>query len=341
MRGALIGLSCAVLAAVVALLLVWRDNAATEAFASARGRQFALVGIEQSREPQPAVVEVTRSEPRIVSSLSLEGIVTAVHFRAGRLGMAEAVLDLDGVTRHALVSESPPYRVLESGEHGDDVADVAAFLYAAGYLKSPAHLIYGPRMQHGVSAFEMASGRAETGRFQPHYVACVPADHANVVLQVGLGDRVRADMPLLLEPESVTSAKVQLSVGETSVEAPNRWVFQVNGGPLLELDRSANVLDATLPNLAAHLQSLPPRVAQEPVRGVVMRANPIDRQSVPTRAVLVGLGGSTCVIDEDDAVHLVDVRASSGGVSYIERSLPIDIRVMLDPQQTGQVRCGS
>lgn len=329
------------LAVAVAFLLWWRDNAATEAFTAADDSQFALVGIERSREPQPGTAEVTRSDPRIVSSLSLEGTVTAVHFNAGLLGMAEAVLDLDGITRHALVTENPPYRILVSGEQGDDVGDVAAFLYAGGYLDSSDHLIYGPRMRSAVREFEIASGHAETGQFQPHYVVWVPADHTNVVLQAGLGDRVRAHTPFLREPESITSASVRSSVSETTVDAANRWVFQVNGGPLLELDQEAHVSTADLPTLAAHLRSLPPQAAEAPLRGVMMRADPIERQLVPTRAVFVGLGGSTCVVDEEGTMHLVDVRASSGGVSHIERSLPMDTRVMLDPQQAGLVRCSS
>lgn len=341
MRGALIGLSCAILAVAVALLLWWRDNAVTEAFAAADDRQYALVGIERSREPQAGTAEVTKSDPRIVNSLSLEGTVTAVHFNAGRLAMAEAVLDLEGITRHALISENPPYRILKSGEHGDDVGDVAAFLYAGGYLDSSDHLVYGPRMRSAVREFEIASGHAETGRFQPHYVVWVPAGHTNVVLQAGLGDLVRAHTPLLHEPESIISATVHSSVSETAVDAANRWVFQVNGGPLLELDQEAHVSAATLPVLAAHLSSLPPQVAETPLRGVLMRADPIERQSIPTRAVLVGRGGSTCVVDEGGTVRLVDVRAGSGGVSYIEPSLPTDIRIMLDPQQAGLVRCSS
>lgn len=314
-----------------------------------QGPQFSVIGTAASDQRTPAGLSLTWQRARTVTSGPVSGRVTAIPSVSVPVALGEPVIEVDGLDRVALAAERPLWRPLDRGTAGPDVAEVARLLNGLGHLESADHTIVGAVFAEGVRSFEENLGWPVTGVFKPEYVIWFPPGGISVGQPlVSVNDVVDPNTVLFREAPRLSGASVVPADASIPLDLPQGdLVFDILGGPTVELadeDEDVRVVSDDLLVAADHAVTVPvSEGASDPVRdlsGVVRLAQPVQVQTIPSAAVLVGPSDATCVVVESGEVVSVDVSGGRGGVTEIEPVLDPGTRVQLSPDPSLASSCG-
>ncbi len=296
---------------------------------------------------RPVIVEATFSEPSTVLSPGLSGTVTAVFVGEGSLLQhLTPILEIDGVTRVGVVSESPFHRPLRYGSDGPDVLALEQMLSDSGFFADEPNERFNYTTKSAVKAFEDSIGVDKpTGEFYPHLVVWLPQPDTTLVSFTprmgapgpGIGEPIGASEHPLVSVRLLDVAGVPVSDLE-----PGRYELRIENALVGTVDDASSLG----PAISGVLESRVPRPeATDPVdgvsstttvRGEVQLIQPVRTTAVPSSAVVTNISGDGfCVwIREEGARYRaasVSVVGGSLGVAEVAESFESDTEILANP----------
>ncbi|MFT3852261.1 MAG: hypothetical protein QM733_05945 [Ilumatobacteraceae bacterium] len=251
------------------------------------------------------------------------------------LGVDPPFLEVDGIQRPTLQSDTPLWRPLRRDATGRDVEVVAGLLARLGFLAEGGQVV-DSRFRDAVAAFEKTFGWASTREFKPEYVLWLPpAWTGPPVYQVQLGQTVAIDAPLLAQTTSLANASAApLSGSDFAGFVDGRYQLRVLDGPTVPLAGDGSVPAESLALLAPKIDGVDPR--PDTLDGVIELREAMSLQTVPTSAVIAGQNGATCVVLDGGEMRMVTVLGGRNGVSEIAPELPAAASVVSNPPVSAQ-----
>lgn len=279
----------------------------------------------------PGQLQVSWEAPRTLRSPVPQGIVTKVYVRRGdRIGDGDRVLQVDGVDRIAVRTESPFYRPLHVGSRGEDVVALERWLVARELLDDDADDYYGTATGAAVEILSVALGAERTTEFAAEWIVWLPAeslDVGSVAASIGsMAPPLGED--LIAEPRRIRRADLAVSEGFTA--PPGDLVMVVRDTRVaLGLDGSVTTPEAVV--LLGELLS-----PEDTVIGVeIATLRPVQVVRAPVTAVMSGGEGSLCVwLDATDGFEerkVVVVSSTVSGVALVTDGLVSGDRVLVNP----------
>lgn len=176
-------------------------------------------------EPAPATAAVTRTtltqtqqvngtldygEPVTVNGPG-NGVITWLPVAGAVIGRGRPVYKVDNRPVSLFYGGLPLYRQLRAGDTGDDVHEVESNLAALGYTGFTVDKSYSASTAAAVRKWQKATGRPQTGVFDPADVVRSPSPLRVNTLIKRLGDRV--DGPVLTYTGTTRMVRIALDVG--------------------------------------------------------------------------------------------------------------------------------
>lgn len=313
----------ALLVAVPTVLLVWMRTRTEDHLSKLEPDPVPVVMEVEWREVTEVVaVSVTGSwgEPAVVTAPAWHGTVTRVQVGDGDSLMSGGVVArVDAVSRVAVASSDPFWRVLRRRDVGDDVMMLQSWLFGAGFYRGEVDGIFGRELQTAVKAWSGEIGVVKPdGAFDPGWVVWIPTEPfvvAEVALEQGL-PAPGMGAQILVGPTSLVS--IELSdqngrefgeVGEWSLEVGDVEVTVLDG--LIDPD-GLRVLDGVLN-------------AEQPSAGRVVRAEPASVLAVPATAIVSNAAGELCVfVPHGNGFATASVELSGGRVATVNVVFGLD-----------------
>ncbi len=301
---------------------------------------YTPIGTTSSDRRQPATLRILWAPPVVIGSGPASGRITAIPAMSP-LKPGQVVIEIDGIPRPALIGGKPPWRDLEEGVTGKDVAQVAAVLTALGFAIEPSTDRVDDAFRGAVSAFEEHMGWESTGVFRPHYVIWVPVAAVETGSPlVAAGQSISPETPLFEAVPTLESVHV-VPVDPTAplVLPDGELVFTVIDGPVLAVDEMSRELEGDLTPLIELALSRSGAELVTELPGIVHLAKAVRLQTVPSEAIIVSADSTTCVELENGSLVRVTVIGGRSGTTEIEPTLDPTMRVRQDPADGAASRC--
>lgn len=221
-------------------------------------------------------------------------------------------MEVDGVPRMAYSGETPFFRDLHVGDVGKDVLTLTEFLRDLGFLsgEEPGSL-FSQAASVALSTFQSEVNLTPDGVLRKEEFIYIPRDFGEVVsVQVSPGDPVPADGVFATGSGQVSALRIVDSAGEKPPKGfPVPGELRLSAGPEELLISSLSISGDEAVEVTKKLRSW---AAEELIEvgmdddsqifeGLqISLAVPFDVASVPSTAIMAGLGGETCVIQNDE-----------------------------------------
>ncbi len=258
-------------------------------------REIAPVPVAVLVEPRPValdgrfetVAELTWSDPVVVNSPFLQGVVTAVYATPGsRLVTGSRVVAVDGVDRLAAATVLPFWRSLETGHSGADVAALQFILESLGLLEDHLGGVMDSPTVSAVNRFAARLGAPPPkGVFDPSWVVWLPQESFDVgSTHVVTGSPTTAGLTILEGKRHLEQFQITI---DSDQELTGSWVFEFNGQEI-QLINGEPTLEGT-----RQLERL--EVGQAELIGELFKKAPTNVLSIPAPAVRTSIDESLCV----------------------------------------------
>lgn len=328
----------AVLAAGTAVVLRSRAEPLTEMSESAA--VYTPIGTASSDQRQPATLRIRWDPPVVIGVGTAAGRVTAIP-ATSPLRPGEVVVEIDGNARPALIGGKPPWRNLEDGVTGRDVAQIGALLADLGYAIDPSIDTVDSAFRDTVGAFEEDMGWVATGVFRPDYVIWIP-DSAVAIGSplVAIGQSISPETPLFEARPTVASAQVGSVDPTIPLALPDgELAFSVIDGPVLAVNETTRQVDGNRAPLIRHAVSRSGAELLTELPGTLQLTRAVRLQTVPSEAIIVSAENSTCIELESGSVVDVTVIGGRSGITEIGPTLDPAVRVRQNPDEDAAARC--
>jgi peptidoglycan hydrolase-like protein with peptidoglycan-binding domain len=282
---------------------------------------------------------VTR-RPVLLASNALPGVVTRVeatsHVRVG-----DELYAVAGVPVRAVVGETPFYRDLSIGTHGEDVRQLQSALRTLGHLHPEPDGTYGAATAAAVRGWQRATGAEPTGTVRlgelvavPHLPAALALDDAVVQGAVLAGGE-----PAVRSVTATPTFAVVLPTEQAAGVPPDARVDVVSGATTWPavVSGTEQGADGTVtltlsapdggPVCGAECDALP-AVETTTLTARVTVVPELSGPGVPVAAVRTDASGGTYVVAADGTHRPVTVRASGDGMAVVD-GLTVGERVVV------------
>lgn len=287
---------------VLALLWPWTASAEKAAVTSEQPSSV-IVGERQRDHRENVQLKFALTREGTVHS-AVDGLVTAVHAKPGKLKEGADLISVDGTKIRAHRGEAPFHRDLTAGAQGEDVAELARFLTKLGH---PAQALPGNKvgvsLTAAIKSYQREVGASPDGAFRPGYVIFVPKAVKHLgVPSVKPADQVTAGDAIAAGAERARTLAVLNAEEKPAriLQVPGPLILSKNGAEL-EVDNLA-VDAAGSEKLRRELNAagIKEYVAEEGTEAVfsdmtVLVKSPVRQGAVPAGAVYSTVSGQQCV----------------------------------------------
>jgi hypothetical protein len=261
------------------------------------------VTITQDAEARAVQASLTWTAGPTLFAPAWSGLVTGVKAAPGSLVQSgTAIASIDGITRIALASTLPFYRMIAPGTIGPDVTALRGALARLGISPVGSGTSYDPALEGAIKTLEArligeALGLAK-GVFDPSWVIYLPVANLKVAavnLQVGLpapgeGQPI-ATSPQSLNPFTLAPAASNGLIPLPLPSNPTDFVFSPAPGVDVPVGESYTISSPTdLASVAAIVSQ-----GSSTASGQINLSHAATLSTVPATAVVSDSAGRTCV----------------------------------------------
>lgn len=314
-----VGAALAVAAAVAAAALgIGGGDPQTTTAGTAAAPATAAVTRTTLTQTQQVNGTLDYGEPVTVNGPG-SGVITWLPAAGTVIGRGKPVYKVDNRPVSLFYGGLPLYRPLRSGDTGDDVHEVESNLAALGYTGFTVDKSYTASTAAAVRKWQKASGRAQTGVFEPADVVRAPGQLRITALAGHLGDPAHG--PILTYTGTTRMVRIALDVGlqglvakgmNATVTLPDGRTVDgtVTGVGSVATAGQAPTDPATIAvTVALTEQSALGTLDQAPVGVKLVSASVPDALTVPVAAlVALAEGGYGVQIVTGSASHYVPVQ---------------------------------
>lgn len=285
--------------------------------------------------------------PNNLVAPSWTGTVQTVRISPGdTVTDADPITIIDGITRLAAATHRPFYRPLTTGDTGNDVAALNAWLAANGYDHAAGD-DFTAATRSGVTVLARNIGAPTDNGFDPAWFIYLPA---NKITLTGVtlvpatpapsaGTAIATATPALanaalVHPLTVTTDATSGGAPDAAtltdadkVIADASQTLTVNG-QVIPLSKSRDtVAKAALPDLAAAIP------AGTPAIDAILSSPALNAVVIPASAVFTDAHAATCVVSDEKNPHGVKVTLAGtrGDQAVIDEGLAAGTRVLIAP----------
>lgn len=262
------------------------------------------------------------------------GLVTDVSVRPGAvIHDGDGVVEIDGVSRIAAMTDRPFWRPLRSGDVGSDVASLNKWLAAQGYRTVEDSDQFTEATRDAVTAWASSIGvPSADGSFDPGWVIWLPESFRVATVDLSVGNRAPpVGSAIVVSPPSLLGADIVDAEDQPlNLPAPGEWQVEIEGHLYGVVDNGG--LEVAHADLAALSALLPPNA---PTAKATLREAEIgDGVSVPATSVMAGATGNLCVwvVGDDgyDAVPVV-IEAATFAAVQVNGAVSVGSKVLANP----------
>lgn len=292
------------------LALVWPWAGAAEKTAVTSEQPATVVVGERQRDYRENVqIKFSLTREGTIHS-AVDGLVTAVHAKPGKLKEGADLISVDGTKVRVHRGKAPFHRDLAAGDQGQDVVELERFLTK---LDHPAQALPGDKvgvaLTAAIKSYQREIGANPDGVFRPGYVIFVPkavkhlgvptlkpadnistgdaiadgAERASAVKVLNGEDKpagiLQAPAPLILAKSGVEVEVETLTVDEAGTETLRRELIEAGFSEYVTEDGTENIFENV----------------------VVTVKNPVRQGAVPSGAVYNAPTAQQCVFTVPDA----------------------------------------
>lgn len=258
------------------------------------------------------------------------GLVTKSSCRVGKEFVAGAApFAIDGSPVVLLATEFPLWRVISSGDRGEDVVALQKELTRLGYRVAADGRWGGESLRAWRTLLKRVGADPKVQSVDPASLAWMPEPEVvSTGCPVTMGSRVEAGAALAALPPAIAEVVIE---GDTNFALTGARVLvigteQIDLDQDLKLPAAAKAELARLPAVQKVLGATDPQI-EKVVAASMQLANPQQALLVPASAVLAS-PTSSCVFDASGAPVAVSVLASSVGRALLE-TLPTPVDSVL------------